>query len=380
RKLEGCQQIPLQEVPAEGGCNQKVFDPLNPPDADFSAETLRLPQRQSGRKIKKIVKYPLSLDISRFTSHPKREARYSLQGLVVHCGQSAKSGHYMAYAKHNGSWHRFNDEAVGLLSEQQVLSQEAYLLFYQTVTPPQVKEATATEEVNGRKQAMLNGQAQPHINGKLDVTNGLVNGKVNGLEHGKMNGLANGKINGLVNGKVNGKVNGVHHNGTHVEEISMKELHLASHQPVSSVKKTQEPCEPCEPCEPRSQASKRPRSRLHKLRAFEALRKRRKGDPAGEAEEPTPPRQMRKEEQHDVAERVATTTDYSRQYGQAEVDAWDSSPPEEQRQAFQEAQERLQPRPQKRDELDMDYDVGKKKHKPRKPQAAFKGSSAFDQE
>lgn len=80
-------------------------------------------------------------------------------------------------------------------------------------------------------------QAQPHINGKLDVTNGLVNGKVNGLEHGKMNGLANGKINGLVNGKVNGlehgkmngltngkingmvngkvngKVNGVHHNG-----------------------------------------------------------------------------------------------------------------------------------------------------------------------
>ena len=27
---------------------RQVFDPLNPPDADFSAETLRLPQRQSG--------------------------------------------------------------------------------------------------------------------------------------------------------------------------------------------------------------------------------------------------------------------------------------------------------------------------------------------
>ncbi|CAE7686357.1 Usp36 [Symbiodinium pilosum] len=76
-------------------------------------------------KLKKHVKFPMSLDVARFTSHPERQARYRLYGVVVHCGQSAKSGHYIAFAKHNSTWHCFNDETVRTVGEPEVLKQEA---------------------------------------------------------------------------------------------------------------------------------------------------------------------------------------------------------------------------------------------------------------
>eukprot|EP00933_Yihiella_yeosuensis_P084284 TRINITY_DN9870_c3_g1_i1.p1 TRINITY_DN9870_c3_g1~~TRINITY_DN9870_c3_g1_i1.p1 ORF type:complete len:203 (-),score=63.39 TRINITY_DN9870_c3_g1_i1:108-716(-) len=88
-----------------------------------------------------------------------------------------------------------------------------------------------------------------------------------------------------------------------------------------------------------------------------------------------------KEESQDVSERARNAMDYRTQYGQADVEGWgDDVADEIEKTTFKEAQKRLQPAPQKRDEHDLEYDFGKKKHKPKKQKDLFEGKSAFDLE
>jgi len=54
---------------------------------------------------------------------------YDLFALTVHHG-SLMSGHYIAYCNRDGTWYNFNDEYVTISSTKEVMSQEAYLLFY----------------------------------------------------------------------------------------------------------------------------------------------------------------------------------------------------------------------------------------------------------
>jgi ubiquitin C-terminal hydrolase len=39
-------------------------------------------------------------------------------------------GHYTAYAKNDGSWYSFNDSSVSKVSSNEVVSRDAYMLFY----------------------------------------------------------------------------------------------------------------------------------------------------------------------------------------------------------------------------------------------------------
>jgi hypothetical protein len=56
---------------------------------------------------------------------------YMLTGVVVHSGGSLHSGHYVAYVRDGaGHWTCANDSTVYPVSLQEVLSQQAYLLFY----------------------------------------------------------------------------------------------------------------------------------------------------------------------------------------------------------------------------------------------------------
>ncbi|KAI8642730.1 hypothetical protein BD408DRAFT_416135 [Parasitella parasitica] len=86
------------------------------------------------RKITSYVRYPEILDMAPYTSQEKKikNAEYSLYAVLVHQGYSCDSGHYYAYVKApNGQWNRMDDEYVAPVSLKEVLSQNAYMLFYQ---------------------------------------------------------------------------------------------------------------------------------------------------------------------------------------------------------------------------------------------------------
>eukprot|EP00435_Cladocopium_sp_Y103_P047375 s675_g13.t3 len=331
-------------------------------------------------KLKKKVQFPVSLNIAPYTSQKNREEKYNLYGLVVHCGSSAKSGHYIAYAKHNGSWYCFNDQDVRQVKEQQVLREEAYLLFYQAAKSPQPPQASpdtpnllaqlASQKEAGRILASVQ-QAASDLNKEI-----------------KEHCLTNGKVH---NGT---SLNAFKHNGEHLKEVNLgplqrpkvKRLRL-SEKKEKSESSEKEHSEQSSQSDRKKEIGRIPRSRskpLLKLKFYQDRlgTEKRKASATGDdrlAPLTLPPKKQ-KVEQQDVAERVAATTNYTQQYGQAEVDHWDDVDTQRDSKTFEEAQEKMQPRVQRRDALDKDYDVGKKKHKPKQAKAEFNGRSAFDQE
>ncbi|EXJ73374.1 uncharacterized protein A1O5_03134 [Cladophialophora psammophila CBS 110553] len=55
---------------------------------------------------------------------------YDLDCVVVHQGEHAQNGHYFAFCRQDNKWFRFDDEIVSATTTEDVLRQEAYLLFY----------------------------------------------------------------------------------------------------------------------------------------------------------------------------------------------------------------------------------------------------------
>ncbi|XP_046975762.1 ubiquitin carboxyl-terminal hydrolase 24-like [Vanessa cardui] len=85
-------------------------------------------------KLSVVVEFPLSgLDMSPFAAAPTH-ATYNLYAVSNHSG-TTYSGHYTAYCKHpyNGDWHEYNDSRVSTISARDVVSPEAYVLFYELV-------------------------------------------------------------------------------------------------------------------------------------------------------------------------------------------------------------------------------------------------------
>ncbi|RMZ85408.1 hypothetical protein DV737_g800, partial [Chaetothyriales sp. CBS 132003] len=79
------------------------------------------------------IDFPLVLDIAPFTTQPKDKSQkfiYDLECVVVHQGDHAHAGHYFAFCKEGGKWFRFDDEIVSATTLEDVMRQEAYLLFY----------------------------------------------------------------------------------------------------------------------------------------------------------------------------------------------------------------------------------------------------------
>lgn len=62
-------------------------------------------------------------------SRDKSDYDYDLLSVVVHLGDM-ESGHYLAYCRQGEQWFKFNDDKVTLVDEVEVMSADAYLLFY----------------------------------------------------------------------------------------------------------------------------------------------------------------------------------------------------------------------------------------------------------
>lgn len=90
-------------------------------------------------KIDNYVKFPIhGLDMSKFILTNMHETRgscsgnnlYDLAAVIVHHGTGAGSGHYTAYATHEGHWFHFNDSTVTCSDEETVAKCKAYIFFY----------------------------------------------------------------------------------------------------------------------------------------------------------------------------------------------------------------------------------------------------------
>ena len=79
------------------------------------------------------IDFPLSINMASYTTRPRSGAGkflYDLETVVVHDGKRIQNGHFFAFCRQDGKWFKFDDEIVSLSTSQEVLAQEAYLLFY----------------------------------------------------------------------------------------------------------------------------------------------------------------------------------------------------------------------------------------------------------
>ncbi|KAJ7425195.1 ubiquitin specific peptidase 3 [Willisornis vidua] len=86
-------------------------------------------------KVDTYVEFPLrGLDMKCYLLEPENSGPesclYDLVAVVVHHGSGVGSGHYTAYAAHEGRWFHFNDSTVTLTDEDTVGKAKAYILFY----------------------------------------------------------------------------------------------------------------------------------------------------------------------------------------------------------------------------------------------------------
>lgn len=81
-------------------------------------------------KIETFVKYPLELNMTEFlTDESNQESIYDLISVCLHTG-SFESGHYITYAKKSSGWFRFSDSFISPISDNEIVSKNAYILFY----------------------------------------------------------------------------------------------------------------------------------------------------------------------------------------------------------------------------------------------------------
>jgi hypothetical protein len=94
-------------------------------------------------KIGSKVQFPETLDLAPYVSEDQRvqKAEYNLYAVLVHSGRRCDSGHYYAYIKApNQHWYKADDESVTPVKLEEVLNQQAYMLFYQKVQPESTSE------------------------------------------------------------------------------------------------------------------------------------------------------------------------------------------------------------------------------------------------
>ncbi|XP_076952933.1 ubiquitin carboxyl-terminal hydrolase 8-like [Bidens hawaiensis] len=88
-------------------------------------------------KLEAFVDFPIAdFDFSSYTVHrylrPSMGYNYKLYAVSNHYGGMG-GGHYTAFAQHGGQWYEFNDNQVSPISEDQIKTADAYVLFYKRI-------------------------------------------------------------------------------------------------------------------------------------------------------------------------------------------------------------------------------------------------------
>lgn len=89
----------------------------------------------SGGKLGKQIQISQYLDLTKYlakASEPNQNCQYKLTSMVTHLGGSASGGHYTAIGQGpNGNFYQFDDSCVSMISSEQVMRTNSYVLFYE---------------------------------------------------------------------------------------------------------------------------------------------------------------------------------------------------------------------------------------------------------
>ena len=125
------------------------------------------------KKVNKFIEFPTELDLAPYSTG-FQSRKYELYAVLVHIGRGLHSGHYVSYVKAgNGVWYQMDDEDVRQVSVDDVMRQQAYLLFYRSIA---VKDTQRIEQSNGNGNGNGNGSKKSRKNAATNGTNGTTNG------------------------------------------------------------------------------------------------------------------------------------------------------------------------------------------------------------
>ena len=113
--------------------------------------------RYGGGKISKPVQFGETLDLAPYCTPECRKQhsnRYRLYGVLVHQGSSVHGGHYYCHVRAaSGVWHRCDDDRVTVVSVNKVLSECAYMLFYERVDDGRPRPAAGAAAADASPRA-----------------------------------------------------------------------------------------------------------------------------------------------------------------------------------------------------------------------------------
>ena len=91
---------------------------------------------REGKKLDNIIEFPIKgLDMGEYIKYDetnKNDNIYDLFAVANHQG-NFNGGHYVAYAKNfiKDKWYEFDDEYIKEINENEIVSENSYVLFYQ---------------------------------------------------------------------------------------------------------------------------------------------------------------------------------------------------------------------------------------------------------
>lgn len=186
-------------------------------------------------KIKKKVRFDSALNLKPFVSGSSDgDVKYSLYGVLVHSGFSTHSGHYYCYVRtSNNMWYTLDDTRVSHVGEQEVLNQQAYMLFYvrdkKSITPR--KPVNIAKEEISKTNVIGSRYPSTPTNALKDYPNGHVENKFCGvpLTAETQKNLLNADPSRISDALIQQKNSGIlakslMHNETPVSERTSKEL------------------------------------------------------------------------------------------------------------------------------------------------------------